>query len=168
MPHEEEPGQVSESEPEEETEEELVGDAEGANFDTDSGETVPYSITYVEDTSSEERALSSTDTELLPKRHCLLNQLEFEVSSHQLQGMVDLADLALWSLHGRVAVGETRLTAVEHEVIAAEQRNERVNERLDSFAALTIVNTMLLAFVLLEDGSLRFTISAHCRRAVPT
>ncbi|KAI3821474.1 hypothetical protein L1987_09042 [Smallanthus sonchifolius] len=54
MPHEEEPEQVSESEPEEGSEEELVGDAEGANSDTDSGETVPYSIAYGEDTSNEE------------------------------------------------------------------------------------------------------------------
>ncbi|KAI3775932.1 hypothetical protein L1987_45692 [Smallanthus sonchifolius] len=160
MPHEEEPDQVSESEPKEESEEELVGDAEGANSDTDLGETVPYSITHGEDTSSEEvrpstpspprlpspaqlrndwvnfmgfvrrrtarktvlppkkRALSSTDVEPLPKRHYLLNQLEIGESYHQ------------------------------HEVIAAGQRDERADERLDSFAALTIFNTMMLAFVL--------------------
>ncbi|KAI3776077.1 hypothetical protein L1987_45838 [Smallanthus sonchifolius] len=53
MPHEEEPKQVSESEPEEESKEEPVGDAEGANSDTNSGETVPYSIANEEDTSSE-------------------------------------------------------------------------------------------------------------------
>ncbi|KAI3813919.1 hypothetical protein L1987_18654 [Smallanthus sonchifolius] len=54
MPHEEEPEKVSESEPEEELEEEPVGNTEGANSNTDSGETVPYSIAYEEDTSSEE------------------------------------------------------------------------------------------------------------------
>ncbi|KAI3814405.1 hypothetical protein L1987_19160 [Smallanthus sonchifolius] len=213
MPHEEDPEQVSESEPEEESEEEPVGDAEGANSKTDSGETVPYSIAYGEDTSSEEirpptpspprlpspaplrsdwvnfmgftcritahktvlppkkRALSPTDTDPLPKRHCLLNQLEIGESSHQvrpqevgptestippstersepqqdqeaqlsestnedsdvvmealddrlvqLQGVLDLADSTLGRLHGRVTVGETRLTTVEHEVIATE------------------------------------------------
>ncbi|KAI3797663.1 hypothetical protein L1987_32924 [Smallanthus sonchifolius] len=52
--HEEEPEQVSESELEDESEEEPVGDAEGANSYTNSGETVAYSITYREDTSSEE------------------------------------------------------------------------------------------------------------------
>ncbi|KAI3819701.1 hypothetical protein L1987_13549 [Smallanthus sonchifolius] len=66
----------------------------------------------------------------------------------QLQGIVDLAYLALGRLHGRVSMGQTRLTAIEHEVIAAGQRNERADERLNSFAALTIVNTMLLAFIL--------------------
>ncbi|KAI3786548.1 hypothetical protein L1987_40306 [Smallanthus sonchifolius] len=118
------PEQVSELEQEEESEEEPVGDAEGANSDTDSGETVSYSIAYGEDTSNEEvrpptpspprlpspsllhsnwdnlmgltrrrtarktvlphkkRALSSTDIEPLPKRHCLLNQLEIGESSH--------------------------------------------------------------------------------------
>ncbi|KAI3774252.1 hypothetical protein L1987_48800 [Smallanthus sonchifolius] len=39
---------------EEESEEEPVGDTEGANSDTDSGETVTYSIAHGEDTSSEE------------------------------------------------------------------------------------------------------------------
>ncbi|KAI3816679.1 hypothetical protein L1987_16382 [Smallanthus sonchifolius] len=209
MPHEEEPEQVSESEPEEESEEEPVGDAEGANSDTDSGETVSYSIAYGEDTNSVEvrpptpspprlpspapqcndwvnfmgfgcrrtalktvlppkkRALSPTDTEPLPKRHYLLNQLEIGESSRQvrpqevgpteptippsterselqegpkaqlsestnedsdavmealddrlvqLQGVVDLVDSALGRLHGRVALGKTRLTAVELEV----------------------------------------------------
>ncbi|KAI3827750.1 hypothetical protein L1987_01833 [Smallanthus sonchifolius] len=127
MPHEEDPEQVSESELEEESEEEPVGDAEGANSDTDSGETVSYSIAYGEDTSSKgvrpatpspprlpspaplrcdwvsfmgharrrtarktslppkKRALSPTDTEPLPKRHCLLNQLEIGESSHQVR-----------------------------------------------------------------------------------
>ncbi|KAI3687283.1 hypothetical protein L1987_80977 [Smallanthus sonchifolius] len=46
MPYEEEPDQVTESEPEEESEE--------ANSDTDSGETVPYSVIHGDDTSSEE------------------------------------------------------------------------------------------------------------------
>ncbi|KAI3813067.1 hypothetical protein L1987_17783 [Smallanthus sonchifolius] len=124
------------------------------------------------------RALSPTYTELLPNRHCLLNQLEIGESSRQvrpqevgpteptippstdrsephqdpeaqlnestnedsdavmealddrlvqLQRVVDLADSALRRLHGRVSVGETRLTAVEHEVIAAEQQNERAD-----------------------------------------
>ncbi|KAI3819487.1 hypothetical protein L1987_13326 [Smallanthus sonchifolius] len=99
------------------------------------------------------QALSSTNTESLPKMHCLLNQLEIGESSHQIRpqehhGVVGLTNSALRRLHGRVVIGETRLTAVEHEVIAAEQRNEWAGERLDSFAALTIVNTMLLAFVL--------------------
>ncbi|KAI3825344.1 hypothetical protein L1987_06826 [Smallanthus sonchifolius] len=127
MPHEEEPEQVSESELEEESEEEPVGDAKGANCNTDSGETVSYSIAYGEDTSSEEvrpptpspphlpspaplrsdwvnfmgfvcrgtaiktvlppkkRALSPTDTEPLPKRHCLLNKLGIGESSHQVR-----------------------------------------------------------------------------------
>ncbi|KAI3754641.1 hypothetical protein L1987_54428 [Smallanthus sonchifolius] len=46
VPYEEEPDQVTESEPEEESEE--------ANSDTDSGETVPYSVIHGDDTSSEE------------------------------------------------------------------------------------------------------------------
>ncbi|KAI3784170.1 hypothetical protein L1987_43264 [Smallanthus sonchifolius] len=243
MPHEEELDQVSKSGPEEESEEELVGDAERANSGVDSGENVRYSIAYGEDTSSEEvqpptpspprlpspaplridwvnfmgsarcrtalktilppkkRALSSTDTEPLPKRQCLSNQLEIGESSQQvrprevgpteptippntarskpqpdpeaqlsessnegsdavmealddrlvqIQGVVDLADSVLGRLHGRVAMGETRLTAVEHEVIAAEQRNERAGERMNLFATLTVVNTMLLVFVLLR------------------
>ncbi|KAI3825652.1 hypothetical protein L1987_07183 [Smallanthus sonchifolius] len=66
----------------------------------------------------------------------------------QLQGMVDLNDSALGRLHGRVTTGETLLTVVEQEAVAAGQREARIGERLDSFAALTIVNTMLLAFVL--------------------
>ncbi|KAI3825421.1 hypothetical protein L1987_06908 [Smallanthus sonchifolius] len=127
MPHEEEPEQVSELEPEEESEEKPMGDTVGANSDTDSGETVSYSIAYGEDTTSEEvrpptpsppqlpsptlirsdwvnfmgfahrrttlktvlppkkRALYSTDTESLPKRHCLLNQLEIMESAHQVR-----------------------------------------------------------------------------------
>ncbi|KAI3797808.1 hypothetical protein L1987_33071 [Smallanthus sonchifolius] len=50
----EELDEVSESKPEEESEEEPVGDAEGANSDTDSGETVSYPVIHGEDTSSEE------------------------------------------------------------------------------------------------------------------
>ncbi|KAI3712401.1 hypothetical protein L1987_70957 [Smallanthus sonchifolius] len=65
----------------------------------------------------------------------------------QLQGVVDLVDTALGRLHGRVATGETRLTIVEHEVITADSGNERADEQLDSFAAFTIVNMMLLAFI---------------------
>ncbi|KAI3821439.1 hypothetical protein L1987_09007 [Smallanthus sonchifolius] len=237
----EEPDQVSESKPEEESKEEPVGDAEGANSDTDSGETVTYSAMHREDTSSEEvrpptpcppwspspvpvcsewvnfmrlarhrtarktvlspkkRTLSSIDAKPLPKRHCLLNQLDIGMSFHeimprdlgptehtrppsfgmtepqpdpeaqlsedasedsdairealddrlvQLQGEVGLHDLAVGRLHERVTAGETGLAAVEHEVIAAGQRDERAGESLDSFAALTIVNTMLLAFFL--------------------
>ncbi|KAI3664495.1 hypothetical protein L1987_89748 [Smallanthus sonchifolius] len=125
MPHEEEPDKVSELEPKEESKEEPVGDAEGANSDTDLGETVSYIIAHGEDTSSEEvrpptsspprlpsptplrndwvnlmglarrrtthktilppmkRALSSTNVEPLPRRHCLLNYLEIGESSHQ-------------------------------------------------------------------------------------
>ncbi|KAI3797670.1 hypothetical protein L1987_32931 [Smallanthus sonchifolius] len=169
MPHEEVPEQVSESELEEESEEEPVGDAEGANSDTDSGETVPYSFAYGEDTSNEERLGNLTIREpTIPpstKRSEPQQDPEAQLSEStnkdsdavmealddrlvQLQGVVDLADSALGRLHGRVAVGETRLTAVEHEVITAEQWNEWADERLNSFAALTIVNTMLLAFVL--------------------
>ncbi|KAI3744763.1 hypothetical protein L1987_57854 [Smallanthus sonchifolius] len=155
------------------------------------------------------QALSSTDNEPLPKRHCLLSQLvlghtveddlsESEIDTEpvivaqkseadddvfmapgassleekdtsedtsedsdaiiealddrlvQLQGVVDLNVSALGRLHGRVTMGETWLEAVEHEVVAAGQRDERAGERLDSFAALTIVNTMLLTFVLLR------------------
>ncbi|KAI3828278.1 hypothetical protein L1987_02376 [Smallanthus sonchifolius] len=44
----------SESEPEEESEEEQMGNTEGVNSDTDSGETVPYSVMNGKDTSSEE------------------------------------------------------------------------------------------------------------------
>ncbi|KAI3816243.1 hypothetical protein L1987_15936 [Smallanthus sonchifolius] len=66
----------------------------------------------------------------------------------QLQGIVDLNDSALGRLHGRVTPGETQLAVVEQGVIAAGQRDARADERLDSFVALTIVNTMLLAFVL--------------------
>ncbi|KAI3807874.1 hypothetical protein L1987_23810 [Smallanthus sonchifolius] len=160
MPHEEEPEQVPKSEPEEESEEEPVGDAEGANSDTDSGETVSYSITYGEDTSSEEPTIPPNTERIEPQPD---PEAQLSVSTNedsdavmealddhlvQLQGVVDLADSALGRLHGRVAVGETRLTAVEHEVIAVEQRNERAGERVDSFTALTIVNTMLLAYVL--------------------
>ncbi|KAI3815753.1 hypothetical protein L1987_15434 [Smallanthus sonchifolius] len=68
----------------------------------------------------------------------------------QLQDVVDLNDSALGRLHGRVTAGEIRLTAVEQEAVAARQRDARTSERLDSFAALTIVNMMLLAFVLLR------------------
>ncbi|KAI3813068.1 hypothetical protein L1987_17784 [Smallanthus sonchifolius] len=67
MPHEEEPEQVSESEPEEELEEEPVGDAEGANSDTDSGETVSYSIAYGEDTSSEELEIGESSRQVRPQ-----------------------------------------------------------------------------------------------------
>ncbi|KAI3819588.1 hypothetical protein L1987_13429 [Smallanthus sonchifolius] len=123
----EEPDQVSESEHEEESKEELVGGTEGANSDTNSGESVPYSVMHGEDTSSEEvrphttspprspntiplrnewvnfmglarhrnarktalppkkRARSSTDAKPLPKRHCLLNQLEIGESSHRIR-----------------------------------------------------------------------------------
>ncbi|KAI3797633.1 hypothetical protein L1987_32893 [Smallanthus sonchifolius] len=236
----EEPDQVSESKPEEESEKEPV---EGANSDTDAGETVLYSVMHEEDTSSEEvrpptpspprsprpvplrsewvnfmglvhrriasktvfppkkRALSSTDAEPLPKRHCLLNQVEIGKLSHQirpkdvgpieqtrptsprmskpqpdpeaqlsedaskdsdaiiealddrlvqLQGVVDLNDSALKRLHGRVTIGETRLTAAWKGAFAVGQRDARTGERLDSFAALTIVNTMLLAFFLIR------------------
>ncbi|KAI3814011.1 hypothetical protein L1987_18750 [Smallanthus sonchifolius] len=123
----EEPDQVSESEPEEGSEEEPVGDMEGADFDTDSGETVPWSVMHGEDTRSEEvqpptpspprlpshaplcsdwvnlmglasrwtarkivlplmkRALSSTDDEPFPKRHCLTSQQVIRESSHQVR-----------------------------------------------------------------------------------
>ncbi|KAI3825422.1 hypothetical protein L1987_06909 [Smallanthus sonchifolius] len=165
------------------------------------------------------RALFSTDTEPLPKRHYLLNQLEIVEYSHQvrpqevgpteltippntersepqpdpeaqlsestnedsdavmealddrlvqLQGVVDLVDSALRRLHGRVAMGETQLIGVEHEVIVAEQRNERASERLDSFTAVTIVNTMLLAFVLFGGWFSLIHYSAYCGWAVPT
>ncbi|KAI3762699.1 hypothetical protein L1987_53140 [Smallanthus sonchifolius] len=40
----------------------------------------------------------------------------------QLQGVVDLADSDLGSLHGQVTMGKTRMAAAEHEVIASEQR----------------------------------------------
>ncbi|KAI3827754.1 hypothetical protein L1987_01837 [Smallanthus sonchifolius] len=114
------------------------------------------------------RSLSSTDTEPLPKRPCLTSQREIGESSHQsvdtsedseaiiealddrlvqLQGVVDLNDSALGRLHGRVTAGETRLTAVEQEAVAVGQRDAWNDEHLDSFAALTIVNMMLLAFV---------------------
>ncbi|KAI3676480.1 hypothetical protein L1987_86089 [Smallanthus sonchifolius] len=201
VPYEEESDQVTESESEEESEE--------ANFDTDSGKTVPYSVIHGDDTSREEvkpptpspprtasktvrppkkRALSSPNLEPLPKKHCPPSQREIAETSHpvmpreegfmeqidppnigstkpqqdpetqlsqsttedsdvvmealddhlvQLQGVVNLTDTALRRLHRRVATGETRLTIVEHEVIAAEQRNERAGEQLDSFAALT-------------------------------
>ncbi|KAI3825382.1 hypothetical protein L1987_06865 [Smallanthus sonchifolius] len=189
MPHEEEPEQVLELEPKEESKEEPMGDAEGANSDTNSGEIVPYSIAYGEDTCSEEalpfesardwgiQEVGTTEPTIPPNTERSEPQPDLEAqlikSTNedsdvvmealddrlvQIQGVVDVADSALGRLHGRVAMGETRLTALEHEVIAAEQRNERVGEHLDSFGALTIVNTMLLAFVLLEDGSLRFTI----------
>ncbi|KAI3784516.1 hypothetical protein L1987_43615 [Smallanthus sonchifolius] len=180
MPHEEKPDQVSESEPEEESEEEPVGDAKGANSNTDSRETVSYSIAYGEDTSSEERlgnlpiglghkmwapteptippniersdpqpdpgAQQSEDTS--EDSDAIIEALDDRLV--QLQDVVDLNDSALGRRHGRVTVGETRLVAVEQEVIAAGQQDERAGERLDSFAALTIVNMMLLAFVLLR------------------
>ncbi|KAI3725283.1 hypothetical protein L1987_65066 [Smallanthus sonchifolius] len=50
----EEPDQVSESKPEEESEAEPVGDVEGPNSDTNSRETVSYSVIHREETSSEE------------------------------------------------------------------------------------------------------------------
>ncbi|KAI3762613.1 hypothetical protein L1987_53050 [Smallanthus sonchifolius] len=73
------------------------------------------------------RALSSPDLEPLPKKHCPSSRREIEKSSYLLQGVLDLADSALGRLHGRVNMGVTRLAAVEHEVIAAEQRNERAD-----------------------------------------
>ncbi|KAI3786593.1 hypothetical protein L1987_40388 [Smallanthus sonchifolius] len=106
----EEPDQVSESVPEEESEEEPVGDAEGAYSDTNSGETVPYS----------------------------------------LQGVVGLYGSGLGRLNGRVTMGETQLAAVEQGAVVTGQRDARTDECLDSFAALTIVKTMLLAFALLR------------------
>ncbi|KAI3773897.1 hypothetical protein L1987_48436 [Smallanthus sonchifolius] len=198
----EEPDQVSESDPEEESEEEPVGGAEGANFDTDSRETMPYSVMHGEDTSNEEVRPPTPSPALYRYAaigHCLLNQLEIGVSSHQirpkdagpiehtrppspemsepqlypeeqlskdasedsdaiiealddylvqLQSEVGLHDLALGRLHGRVTVGETRLTAVEKGAVPTGQRDAWTGERLDSFAALTIINTMLLAFIL--------------------
>ncbi|KAI3827814.1 hypothetical protein L1987_01899 [Smallanthus sonchifolius] len=164
-------------------------------------------------------ALSTTDIKTLPKRQCLLNQLEIGKSSHQvrpqevgpteppippsterseplhdpeaqlsestnedsdavmealddllvqLQGVVDLANSALGRLHGRVAVGETRLIAVEHEVIATEQRNERAGEHLNSSAALTIMNTMLLAFFLFRGWFSSIHYATYYGRAMPT
>ncbi|KAI3825269.1 hypothetical protein L1987_06750 [Smallanthus sonchifolius] len=65
-----------------------------------------------------------------------------------LQGEVGLNDLALGRLHGRVTAGETRLAEVKQGAVVAGQQDTWTNEPLDSFAALTIVNTMLLAFAL--------------------
>ncbi|KAI3786534.1 hypothetical protein L1987_40284 [Smallanthus sonchifolius] len=123
------------------------------------------------------RALSLPDTEPFPKKHCLSSQREVGESSHQqsedtsedsdaiiealddhlvrLQGEVGLNGSTLGSLHGRVTIGETRLAAVEQEVVAAGPQDAWTNERLDSFAALTIVNTMLLAFTLLVSDQLQ-------------
>ncbi|KAI3821198.1 hypothetical protein L1987_08757 [Smallanthus sonchifolius] len=224
MPHEEELDQVSELEPEEELEENQWETRKEqtptptqerlCRTQSPTGKTLAVRSDWVNFMGParrgiarktvlppKKRALSSTDTESLPKRHCLLNQLEIGESSHQvspqevgpteptipsstersepqpdpgaqqsedtsensdaiiealddrlvqLQGVVDLNDSALGRLYRRVTMGETRLEVVEYEVIAAGQRDERADERLDSFAALTIVNTMLLAFVLLR------------------
>ncbi|KAI3813945.1 hypothetical protein L1987_18680 [Smallanthus sonchifolius] len=124
----EEPDQVSELEPEEKSEEGSVGDADS---DTDSGETVPSQSPMgrtleVRRTARKtvlllkKRALSSTNDEPLPKRHCLTSQQEIGESTHpsedtsedsdaimealddrlvQLHGEVGLHDLAVGRLH---------------------------------------------------------------------
>ncbi|KAI3805379.1 hypothetical protein L1987_27713 [Smallanthus sonchifolius] len=122
MPHEEEPEQVSESEPEEELEEEPVGDMEGANSNTDSGETMPYSIAHEEDTSSEEvrpQEVGPTEPTIPPNTErsepqpdpgtqqskdtsedsdAVIEALDDHLV--QLQGVVDLNDSTLGRLHG--------------------------------------------------------------------
>ncbi|KAI3821531.1 hypothetical protein L1987_09099 [Smallanthus sonchifolius] len=70
----EEPDQVLESEPEEESEEELVGVAEGANSDIDLGETLPYSVMHGEDTRSEEVRPPTPSPPRLPSPMTLHNE----------------------------------------------------------------------------------------------